>query len=69
LDDRRFKNTTKTNIKNTAKAGIFDVSVYGRDDMIKYELQNIYDIEMDEEGLKYYVACCDKVQQMFKAEL
>jgi hypothetical protein len=34
---------------DSAKAGIFDVSVYSRDEMITYQLQNIYDIEMDEE--------------------
>lgn len=45
----------------SAQAGIFDASVYGRDEMITYEVQNVYEIEMDEEGLKYYVACCDKV--------
>ncbi|WP_045520850.1 DUF4241 domain-containing protein [Neobacillus niacini] len=46
---------------DSAQAGIFDASIYGRDEMITYEVQNVYDIDMDEEGLKYYVACCDKV--------
>ena len=46
---------------DSAQAGIFDATIYGRDEMITYEVQNVYGIEMDEEGLKYYVACCDKV--------
>jgi len=46
---------------DSAMAGIFDASVYGRDEAILYDVKNIYDIEMDEEGLKYYVACADIV--------
>ncbi|WP_140457129.1 DUF4241 domain-containing protein [Priestia megaterium] len=46
---------------DSAMAGIFDASVYGRDEAIPYDVKNIYEIEMDEEGLKYYVACADIV--------
>ncbi|MDD9791783.1 DUF4241 domain-containing protein [Priestia megaterium] len=46
---------------DSAMAGIFDASVFGRDEAIPYDVKNIYDIEMDEEGLKYYVACADIV--------
>lgn len=45
---------------DSAQAGIFDASVYGRDEVISGSLKNVYDIEMDEEGMKYYVACCDQ---------
>ncbi|MDT2046642.1 DUF4241 domain-containing protein [Priestia flexa] len=46
---------------DSATAGIFDASVYGRDDAITYEVKNVHEINMDEEGLTYYVACCDAV--------
>lgn len=46
---------------DSAQAGIFDFTVFGRDDAIQYEVKNIYDIEIDEVGLKYYVACTDMV--------
>ncbi len=46
---------------DSAQAGVFDITVFGRDDAIQYEVKNVYDIEMDEVGLKYYVACCDMV--------
>ena len=44
---------------DSAMAGIFDASVFGRDEAISYKVNNIYEIEMDEEGMKYYVACSD----------
>jgi hypothetical protein len=44
---------------DSAMAGIFDASVFGRDEAISYEVKNIYEIDMDEEGMKYYVACSD----------
>lgn len=46
---------------DSAQAGIFDITVFGRDEVIQYEVINVYDIEIDEVGLKYYVACCDMV--------
>ncbi|WHY03264.1 SMI1/KNR4 family protein [Neobacillus sp. DY30] len=46
---------------DSAQAGIFDLALFGRDDAIQYELKNVHDIEIDEVGLKYYVACCDMV--------
>jgi hypothetical protein len=46
---------------DSAQAGIFDLAVFGKDEAIQYELKNVYDIEIDEDGLKYYVACCDIV--------
>lgn len=46
---------------DSAQAGIFDLKVFGRDDAIQYELKNIHDIDMDEVGLKYYIACSDMV--------
>jgi hypothetical protein len=46
---------------DSAQAGIFDFAVFGRDEAIQYELKNVYDIEIDEDELKYYVACCDIV--------
>jgi len=46
---------------DSAQAGIFDLAVFGNDDAINYEVKNINDIEIDEVGLKYYVACCDMV--------
>ncbi|MEI4803695.1 DUF4241 domain-containing protein [Bacillus sp. NPDC077411] len=44
---------------DAAQAGIFDSTVYGKDEMITYEVKNTFDIDMDEEGLKFYVACSD----------
>lgn len=46
---------------DSAQAGIFDLTVFGRDEAIEYEVENIYNIEMDEIGLKYYVACADRI--------
>jgi hypothetical protein len=46
---------------DSAQAGIFDAALFGRDESIPGEVENVYGIEMDEEGLKYYVACSDKV--------
>lgn len=46
---------------DSAQAGIFDLAVFGRDEAIQYEVKNVHDIEIDEVGLKYYVACCDIV--------
>ncbi|WP_102262548.1 SMI1/KNR4 family protein [Mesobacillus jeotgali] len=46
---------------DSAQAGIFDCAVFGRDEAIQYEVKNVYDIKIDEGGLKYYVACCDVV--------
>lgn len=51
--------TSKNISVDSAMAGIFDASIFGRDDAISYEVKNIYEIEMDEEGMKYYVACSD----------
>lgn len=44
---------------DSGQAGIFDSAIYGKDEVISYEVKNIFDIDMDEEGLKFYVACCD----------
>ncbi|EOP48696.1 DUF4241 domain-containing protein [Bacillus pseudomycoides] len=44
---------------DSGQAGIFDSVIYGKDEIITYEVKNIFDIDMDEEGLKFYVACCD----------
>ncbi|MBO1511370.1 SMI1/KNR4 family protein [Metabacillus bambusae] len=46
---------------DSAQAGIFDLAGFGRDEVIQYEVKNVYDIEIEEVGLKYYVACCDMV--------
>ncbi|MGG3451803.1 SMI1/KNR4 family protein [Domibacillus aminovorans] len=46
---------------DSAQAGIFDFAFFGRDEAISYEVENVYDIKMDEAGLKYYVACSDVV--------
>lgn len=46
---------------DSAQAGLFDFAAFGRDEAIEYEVENVYDIEIDEDGLKYYVACCDIV--------
>ncbi|MDA2380145.1 DUF4241 domain-containing protein [Bacillus cereus] len=44
---------------DSGQAGIFDSAIYGKDEVITDEVKNIFDINMDEEGLKFYVACCD----------
>ena len=46
---------------DSAQAGIFDYKIFGRDDAIQYEVKNVHDIEIDADGLKYYVACADMV--------
>lgn len=46
---------------DSAQAGIFDLKTFGRDDAIQFEVKNVHDIEIDEVGLKYYVACSDMV--------
>lgn len=46
---------------DSAQAGIFDAALFGRDESIPGEVENVYGIEMGEEGLKYYVACSDTV--------
>lgn len=46
---------------DSAKAGIFDFTFFGDDEKVNAELDNVYDIEMNEDGSKYYVACCDAV--------
>jgi hypothetical protein len=46
---------------DSAQAGIFDYKIFGSDDAIQYEVKNVHDIEMDADGLKYYVACADMV--------
>ncbi|MRX74339.1 DUF4241 domain-containing protein [Bacillus lacus] len=44
---------------DSAQAGIFDADSYGRDEEISYEIENVQKLELNEEGLKYYAACCD----------
>lgn len=46
---------------DSAQAGIFDAAVFRRDESVPGEVENVYGIEMHEEGLKYYVACSDAV--------
>ncbi|MED1466937.1 hypothetical protein [Bacillus salipaludis] len=46
---------------DSAQAGIFDLAVFGSDEAIQYEVENVHNIEIDEVGLRYYVACCDMV--------
>ncbi|WP_155010681.1 SMI1/KNR4 family protein [Priestia megaterium] len=46
---------------DSAQAGIFDYETFGSDDAIQYEVKNVHDIEIDADGLKYYVACADIV--------
>lgn len=46
---------------DSAQAGIFDLESFGKDEIIQYEVKNVDNIEMDKEGLKYFVACCDMV--------
>lgn len=45
---------------DSAQAGIFDCAVYGKEESIPYEVENIHDLEFEEE-MKYYIACCDVV--------
>ena len=59
--DNKWIETGKEIGVDSAMAGIFNASTYGRDEVITYEVENVYEIEMDEEGLKYYVACSDIV--------
>ena len=44
---------------DSGQAGIFDSSFYGRDEKITYEVENVFDIPMEAEGMKFYVACSD----------
>lgn len=46
---------------DSAQAGIFDFTFYDNDEKIIDEVENVYDIEMDDDVSKYYVACCDAV--------
>ncbi|MFP5116449.1 SMI1/KNR4 family protein [Bacillaceae bacterium C204] len=46
---------------DSAQAGIFDLKTFGRDDVLQFEVKNVHDIEIDEVGLKYFVACSDMV--------
>ncbi|MBZ5749948.1 SMI1/KNR4 family protein [Metabacillus rhizolycopersici] len=46
---------------DSAQAGIFDFTFFNNDEKINTELENVYDIVMDEDVSKYYVACCDVV--------
>ncbi len=46
---------------DSAQAGIFDADLFGKDESVPGEVENVYDIEMSEEGLKYYVVCSDRV--------
>ncbi|WP_223596198.1 SMI1/KNR4 family protein [Neobacillus bataviensis] len=57
----KWHDCDKTIAVDSAQAGIFNLAVFGRDEAIQYEVKNVYDIEIDEDGLKYYVACCDIV--------
>lgn len=46
---------------DSAQAGIFDFTFFDDDEKIIGEVENVYDIEMDDDVSKYYVACCDAV--------
>ncbi|MBT2701597.1 SMI1/KNR4 family protein [Bacillus sp. ISL-40] len=46
---------------DSAQAGIFDCTFFDDDEKIIDEIENVYDIEMDDDVSKYYVACCDAV--------
>ena len=46
---------------DSAQAGIFEFTFFGDDEKIIGEVVNVYDIEMDDDVSKYYVACCDAV--------
>ncbi|WP_318503205.1 SMI1/KNR4 family protein [Bacillus sp. T3] len=46
---------------DSAQAGIFDLAFFDVDEKIIDEVENVYDIEMDDDVSKYYVACCDAV--------
>ena len=46
---------------DSAQAGIFDFTFFDDDEKILDEVENVYDIEMDDDVSKYYIACCDAV--------
>ena len=46
---------------DSAQAGIFDFTFFNNDAKLNTELENVYDIEMNEDVSKYYVACYDAV--------
>lgn len=46
---------------DSAQAGIFDLTHFDNDEKIIDEVENVYDIEMDDDVSIYYVACCDAV--------
>lgn len=51
---------------DSGQAGIFDISLFGRDSAIPYEVKNVNNIEINRSGLKYYVACADMVTSDFQ---
>lgn len=44
---------------DSGQAGIFDISFFGKDSNIPFEMKNIYNIDINSPGSKYYVACAD----------
>ncbi len=46
---------------DSAQAGIFDLTAFGREDAIHFEVKNVHGIEINDVGLKYFVACSDMV--------
>lgn len=46
---------------DSAQAGIFDFTFFDDDEKIIDEVENVYDIEIDDDVSIYYVACCDAV--------
>ncbi len=46
---------------DSAQAGIFDFTFFNDDEKIIGEVENVYEIDMDDHVSKYYVACCDAV--------
>ncbi|MDF2902605.1 MAG: hypothetical protein K0S25_243 [Bacillus sp. (in: firmicutes)] len=46
---------------DSAQVGIFDFTLFDDGEIIINEVENEYDIEMDNDVSKYYVACCDAV--------
>ncbi|WP_335519192.1 hypothetical protein [Neobacillus drentensis] len=65
----KWHNCDKLIAVDSAQAGIFDLTTFGRDDAIQYEVINVYDIVIDEVGLKYFAACSDMVASDAQVEL
>lgn len=57
----KWHNCDKLIAVDSAQAGIFDLTAFGREDAIKFEVKNVHDILIDEIGIKYFAVCFDNV--------